>query len=915
MTRIVVGLLTWALALPAVAAPATELEAGKRRLVEDLAGLRFERLGHPVLRWDHIPPVYAPKDRPHALLVVLVQFPDRPFDRYAGDAAQGEKLAAYYQDLLFDPSYAKPDTLSHYYRTQSLGAYHLQGRVLPPVTLSKPLRAYGGPYRPAGGDWRNDQNAEGLVEEVLAAAAEAHPTLEWEALDRWDPTDWDGDGLRGEPDGYLDHLVLVFAGGGQSSCQGQYKIDDVLNPNTGEAALDTLSAEARACADRLWPHRFVIQKREGQGPVLEGRTHARGGVEVRPGLWSLDYNMQSEYTEASTFVHEFGHSLGLPDVYARTSSNGTGGWEVMSGTADPSPQNLSAWSRVMLGWLRPQVFVPPAFGGRKVQSVYLRTLDDPVDAPAVARAKRAAGLHRAAMVVLPPKVRELELTTLPKASGKQALYSGQGNELNRAAELRLDLRAAKGKVTLSFDAWWSIEAGWDFAYLESSTDDGRTWTRRRTVDPRHMPAKHGHDGPDTVPGLTGLSGDLDGDGKNESRTGCDPKKTLAHGEDKAKAAANPCLEASWVRVAFDLSDLAGQQARVRLRYFTDMAAVLPGILIDNVEISGLAKPWREDFEGTLDPAWRLDGFNPSAGAHTLLVPHFYLFEYRDPYAEGGGHRYDRALADPSYRFFYNRATGRMGAMEVRTRPGVVAWYADGAFAWSENDPVEHGQGRGFLLALDSHPAELAIPGVEDLLEGDAPYDQGYATQSEAAQAALAEAAKKTICFVRSKAWRPTDVPIDCPSEDAPLAKLTMNGKPFEYSYQVINERLPGEARDAVEAAGELFDYKVRGPKLTWRLRDRSLRYVHTQDAPFALEPFPEGVRIFDVRDGALHLVETRPHPAVDRFGDDAPGRWANPKLFFGGVAVPNAGLAFRLAHPKPDAPAGARVKLWLEWSR
>ena len=41
-----------------------------------------------------------------------------------------------------------------------------------------------------------------------------------------------------------------------------------------------------------------------------------GGAALSPALWALDYNMQSEYTEVSTFVHEFGHSLGLPDVYA-----------------------------------------------------------------------------------------------------------------------------------------------------------------------------------------------------------------------------------------------------------------------------------------------------------------------------------------------------------------------------------------------------------------------------------------------------------------------------------------------------------------------------------------------------------------------------------------------------------------------
>ena len=47
--------------------------------------------------------------------------------------------------------------------------------------------------------------------------------------------------------------------------------------------------------------------------------------------------MQSEYTEVSTFIHEFGHSLGLPDVYAGSTNNSTGSWTAMSGTLSPEP--------------------------------------------------------------------------------------------------------------------------------------------------------------------------------------------------------------------------------------------------------------------------------------------------------------------------------------------------------------------------------------------------------------------------------------------------------------------------------------------------------------------------------------------------------------------------------------------------
>ena len=77
--------------------------------------------------------------------------------------------------------------------------------------------------------------------------------------------------------------------------------------------------------------------------------NVRGGIDIGNGMWVLDYNMQSEYTEPSTFIHEFGHSLGLPDIYARATNNSTASWEAMSSTASPQPQELSAWSRTVLG--------------------------------------------------------------------------------------------------------------------------------------------------------------------------------------------------------------------------------------------------------------------------------------------------------------------------------------------------------------------------------------------------------------------------------------------------------------------------------------------------------------------------------------------------------------------------------------
>jgi len=889
----------------------------RAQMVRDLAALRFSKLGNPVLRWDHIPPVTASKDRPHKLLVVLVEYADRGFDRFKGQRGQGKKLAAYYEHQLFDDTYERKDTLSNYYYTQSMGKYHLIGSVLPPVKLSKRRVDYGGPIRPAGGSWRNDRDAEGMVEEALQLAFKANPKVNWSQYDRWDPQDFDHDGNLDEPDGYIDHFVLVFAGGGQASCQLLRKIGEVITPNAKMDALKKLSPSQAECANRMWPHRFKIQKRENQGPTVGGTTNPLGGAPLSKSLWIRDYNMQSEYIEASTFIHEFGHSLGLPDVYARTSSNSTGGWEVMSGTASPSPQNLSAWSRLQLGWLKPQIIVPPEFGGKKSGTIELRTLDD---AP-------GNGAPRALMVVLPPKQRTIELSKLLAAGGTWALYSGQGNDLNRKATLALDLTAAKGRVELSFDAWWQIEGGWDFAYVETSTDGGTSWRRRVPADRKFMPAKHGHDGKNTLPGFTGLSGDFDGDGKNESYQGCDPKKKIAHGEDATGGEKPPCLKASWVRPVFDLSDLAGKKALVRWRYFTDGAAVENGLLIDNVKVS--AANISEDFEAAPGAAWKLDGFTRSKGHHEILVPHFYLLEYRDPYGAPipGGYRYDAALAKPGYSFYYDTKTKKLRAVQVRQRPGVVVWYYNGAYAWSENDPSTNGPGKGYLLAVDSNPNEIDLPGLDMFFRGKAAdFDTHYDIKSFGAQKLLSNVYTKTVCFVRSRRYMPSPKegrvrrlsPRGCGRNRlGRVTRIKIDGKRLRYGYEIVNELLPGKARRKFKGVGEAVDTRRRKGKLSYRMRDRTLRNLHTRDSSFSLEPFADGVVYYEVGKNGRKLVKvgSKAYPAEPRFNDTTAKRWLNPKLPFGGVAVPGSGFSFELAKPGAGAGAGAKVEVKWSWTK
>ncbi|MCK4969511.1 MAG: M6 family metalloprotease domain-containing protein, partial [Thermoplasmata archaeon] len=85
---------------------------------------------------------------------------------------------------------------------------------------------------------------------------------------------------------------------------------------------------------------------------------------VYPGTLRVDgvyvgyYFTVSEQSPIGVYVHEFGHMLGLPDLYDTDySSTGVGVWDVMGSGAwnnrGHTPGHLSAWCKVYLGWVTP----------------------------------------------------------------------------------------------------------------------------------------------------------------------------------------------------------------------------------------------------------------------------------------------------------------------------------------------------------------------------------------------------------------------------------------------------------------------------------------------------------------------------------------------------------------------------------
>jgi hypothetical protein len=94
-----------------------------------------------------------------------------------------------------------------------------------------------------------------------------------------------------------------------------------------------------------WPHRSSVRFRGQSWPYF---ICPEGGTRMN---------------SISVIAHEFGHLLGLPDLYARPEnpgSEGAGVWCTMSNGQGSTGQPLSysAWCKEQLGWLKPTILDP-----------------------------------------------------------------------------------------------------------------------------------------------------------------------------------------------------------------------------------------------------------------------------------------------------------------------------------------------------------------------------------------------------------------------------------------------------------------------------------------------------------------------------------------------------------------------------
>ncbi|MFC7481545.1 immune inhibitor A domain-containing protein [Luedemannella flava] len=238
--------------------------------------------------------------------------PDRVYDGSTTDDNStiwaSDFSPAYYKDLLFSK---KKESMYDFYLKQSSGRYTVGGDVSDWVKVPYNEATYGSNALPndAAGYWPfvADTINAWYKAQLAAGKTKAEITTYLKQFDIWDRYDFDGDGNFNESDGYIDHFQAIHAGEGEEAGGG----------DQGE--------------DAIWSHRWYAYSTGYGSSGPEGNLY--GGAPIGDtGIWVGDYTTEPENGGLGVFAHEYGHDLGLPDLYDTAGGdNGTAFWTLMSG--------------------------------------------------------------------------------------------------------------------------------------------------------------------------------------------------------------------------------------------------------------------------------------------------------------------------------------------------------------------------------------------------------------------------------------------------------------------------------------------------------------------------------------------------------------------------------------------------------
>lgn len=245
-------------------------------------------------------------------LVILVQFADTKFSTVGSDAYQ------FFNNMLNEPGFTYSNgangSARDFYLNSSNGRFQPQFDVIGPVTLPEKYSYYGANQ---GSSVDNPARLEQFVREACTLA---DPLVDFSQYDH-------------NQDGYIDNIYFFYAGKGEAD-----------------------SGDGNA----IWPHSAYYSDMAKDAGLSETSLKL-DGVEVGNYTCSNEINgtlITPQPAGIGTFVHEFGHVLGLADHYDVNYGITTfapGSFDTMAQASynnnGNTPAAFSAYERACLGWL------------------------------------------------------------------------------------------------------------------------------------------------------------------------------------------------------------------------------------------------------------------------------------------------------------------------------------------------------------------------------------------------------------------------------------------------------------------------------------------------------------------------------------------------------------------------------------
>lgn len=237
-------------------------------------------------------------------LVILVEYQDVKFTE--PEVNYGGNVQGYYTEMLNGENFTRHNATGSarkWFIDNSNGQFLPEFDVYGPVTLSREMKYYG------GNDYLGDDQNPALM------IAEACQLLDADI----DYTQYDRDG-----DGYIDNVYVIYAGRGEAS---------------------------GGSSDTVWPHSWNVSAAGIGSYYFDDKKLDR-------------YACSNEWEGTApdgigTFVHEFSHVLGLPDIYptSYTEAFTPGAYCVMDygnyNNDGRTPPNYGIFERNALGWMKP----------------------------------------------------------------------------------------------------------------------------------------------------------------------------------------------------------------------------------------------------------------------------------------------------------------------------------------------------------------------------------------------------------------------------------------------------------------------------------------------------------------------------------------------------------------------------------